>query len=189
MAAANFIQNGRFQVRNRTTQSNVSLTQYDYTKVADRWYVHTDCADYETNISLTNDSEYLEVRRVSGTDSDVVRVVQILDTEDSLNIIGNQVNLMFELRSDTVTLGLNLLEIHIVAGEGIDETVDDYFNGAWTNASVIASSITYYGLSPSWVQFNSGYTATWPSSKTQIAIELELEFESTAYPSTDAVQI
>ena len=106
IAPANFIQNGCFQVRNRTTQSNVALTQYDYTKVADRWYVHTDCANYETNISATNDSEYLEVRRVSGTDSDVVRVVQIFDTEDSLKLVNRQIKLVLSCAATLSRLDL-----------------------------------------------------------------------------------
>lgn len=188
IAPANFVQNGCFQVRNRTTQSNVALTQYDYTKVADRWYVYTDCANYETNISATNDSEYLEVRRVSGTDSDIVRVVQIFDTEDSLKLVDRQIKLVFELRSDTIPIGLGGITALILSGDGVDESVADYFAGSWTGFSTVANSATFYGLSETWGFLEAGFTGAWSAEK-QIAVELEIYFSSTAYPSTDAIQI
>jgi hypothetical protein len=188
VAAANFVQNGCFQVRNRTVQDSVDLVAYDYVKSADRWFVYTYNNNYRTLIGSGNNNEYLEVRRVSGTDIDTVRVAQVFDTEDSLKVIGNQVTLMFELRSDTISLGLNKLQVLINAGTGIDESVTDYFDYNWSGSTTIASGSVFYGLSPTWVQYEVSFTGAW-GAQTQLAVELELEFSSTSYPSTDAVQI
>ena len=64
----------------------------------------------------------------------------------------------------------------------------DYFAGSWTGFSTVANSATFYGLSETWGFLEAGFTGAWGAEK-QIAVELEIYFSSTAYPSTDAIQI
>lgn len=188
VAAANFIQNGCFQVRNRTTQSSVDLVYGDYVKVADRWFAYTDNDYFRTLIDSGNDNDYIAIKRYSGTDDLGVRLVQIFDTEDSLKLANQQIKLSYEARAKAVTLGLDYFQVHISTGDDIDGSVQDYLDGNWTNQTIEASSTVLYGMSSSWVQFEFGFQSTWSATK-QIAIEFEIYFTTTADATNDELHL
>lgn len=173
----NIVQNSYFQVRQKTDQATVAFaTAAPYSQHARRWYGVAATADFETLIDSGNDQNFITIKRTAGNNTDPVRLVQILDTEDSIKWSEKDkvMRVNFGLKT-----GANVTQVKfsVSSGTGIDESIDDYLTGSWSG-QVEATSGTS----------NGAYNLTF-DQLTQIAFEISVEFDSTSSATDDEVYV
>ena len=173
----NIVHNSYFQVRQKTDQATVSFaTAAPYSQHARRWYGVAATADFETLLDSGNDQNFITIKRTAGTNTDPVRLVQILDTEDSIKWSEKDkvMRVYFDLKT-----GANVTQVRfsVSSGLGTDESLADYLSNSWA-AQVETNSGTLPGA----------YNLTF-DPLTQIAFEISVEFDSTASATDDEVYI
>lgn len=172
----NIVQNSYFQEREYSVQDDVVFaTAAPYTQHARRWYGVAPTADFKTLIDTGHDSTTLTIKRTAGTDTGAVRLVQILDTEDSIKYSGAEKTLWIYFGLQT---GANVTSVtfKVSSGTGIDESLADYLTGSWTGQTqVLAETVV------------GGYDLTFDDPISQIAFEIEVIFDSTASATDDEV--
>jgi hypothetical protein len=168
--ANNIIHNSNFQVRDIDEQEIVSFeTSAPYSQHVRRWYGVAAASGFETILNTSLQYPLVTIKRVSGSNTDYVRLIQILDTEDSLKWANR--NKEVRVVADEKT-GANVSEINfkITTGTGINESLEDYVDGLWTDQTEIYNESL---LDP----FRS-FTLSF-GQITQIAVELQVKFDST----------
>jgi hypothetical protein len=173
----NIVQNSYFQVRHKTDQATVAFaTAAPYSQHARRWYGVAATADFETQLDSGNDQNFITIKRTAGTNTDPVRLVQILDTEDSIKWVGQEKVLRFYFLLNS---GANVSSVSfsVSSGTGVDESLDDYLTGSWTSQAELVSAAL------------PGSYNFYFSSLTQIAFEIKVEFFTSASATDDEVYI
>jgi len=168
--ANNIVHNSNFQIRDIDEQEIVSFeTSAPYNQHVRRWYGVAAAAGFETILNTSQQYPLVTIKRVSGSNTDYVRLIQILDTEDSLK----WANRTKEVRvvADEKT-GANVSEINfkVTTGTGINESLEDYVDGLWTDQTEIYNE----SLLDPFRSFTLGF-----GQITQIAVELQVKFDST----------
>ena len=168
--ANNIVHNSNFQVRDIDEQEIVNFeTSAPYRQHVRRWYGVAAAAGFETILNTSQQYPLVTIKRVSGSNTDYVRLIQILDTEDSLK----WANRTKEVRvvADEKT-GANVSEINfkVTTGTGINESLEDYVDGLWTDQTEIYNE----SLLDPFRSFTLGF-----GQITQIAVELQVKFDST----------
>jgi hypothetical protein len=76
--------------------------------------------------------------------------------------------------------GANVSQVtfSVSSGEGVDESLDDYLTGSWTNQTEVVSATA-----------NGAYTLLFDATITQIAFEISVEFDSTSSATDDEVYV
>ncbi len=174
----NIVHNSYFQERDYTSQSDVIFaTTAPYTQHARRWYGVAPSTDFKTLINNSHDSTRITIKRTAGTDTGAVRLVQILDTEDSIKFSGAEKTLWIYFSLQT---GANVTSVtfKVSTGAGIDESLANYLTGSWTSQTQILAETAV-----------GGYNLTFGSTISQIAFEIEVIFDSTASATDDEVFI
>lgn len=174
----NIVHNSYFQVRNKLDQEQVGIqTSAPYKQQTRRWYGIADADDFETQLVTTNDQNFITIKRYQNANTDPVRLVQILDTEDSLKWADKEkvMRVNFSLKT-----GANVSQVtfSVSSGEGVDESLDDYLTGSWTNQTEVVSATT-----------NGAHTLLFDATITQIAFEISVEFDSTSSATDDEVYV
>lgn len=174
----NIVQNSYFQERDYVDQSDVVFaTAAPYTQHARRWYGVAPTTDFKTLIFNSHDSNSIIIKRTAGEDTGAVRLVQILDTEDSMKFSGAEKTLWvyFDLQ-----VGANVLSVtfKVSTGMGIDESLANYLTGSWTSQTQVLAETAI-----------GGYDLTFGTPISQIAFEIEVIFDSTASATNDEVFI
>ena len=168
--ANNIIHNSNFQVRDIDEQEIVSFeTSAPYSQHVRRWYGVAAASGFETILNTSPQYPLVTIKRVSGSNTDYVRLIQILDTEDSLKWANR--NKEVRVVADEKT-GANVSEINfkVTTGTGINESLEDYVDGLWTDQTEIYNE----SLLDPFRSFTLGF-----GQITQIAIELQVKFDST----------
>lgn len=173
----NIVHNSYFQVRQKTDQATVAFaTSAPYSQHARRWYGVASTGDFETQLSSSNDQNFITIKRTAGNNTDPVRLVQILDTEDSLQWAGTDKTMRVSFSPKS---GANITQVRfsVSSGAGVDESIDDYLSGSWTWQTEATSGTS-----------SGSYNLTF-DPLTQIAFEIMVEFDSTASATNDEVYI
>ncbi len=173
----NIVHNSYFQVRQKIDQATVAFaTSAPYSQHARRWYGVASTGDFETQLSSNNDQSFITIKRTAGNNTDPVRLVQILDTEDSLQWAGiyKTMRVSFALKS-----GANITQVRfsVSSGAGVDESIGDYLSGSWTWQTEVTSGTS-----------SGSYNLTF-DALTQIAFEISVEFDSTSSATDDEVYV
>lgn len=173
----NIVHNSYFQVRQKIDQATVAFaTSAPYSQHARRWYGVASTGDFETQLSSNNDQSFITIKRTAGNNTDPVRLVQILDTEDSLQWAGidKTMRVSFVLKS-----GANITQVRfsVSSGAGVDESIGDYLSGSWTWQTEVTSGTS-----------SGSYNLTF-DALTQIAFEISVEFDSTSSATDDEVYV
>ena len=174
----NIVHNSYFQEREYTVQDDVVFaTTAPYTQHARRWYGVAPSTDFKTLIDTGHDSTSITIKRTAGTNTGAVRLVQILDTEDSIKFSGKDKTLWLHFGLKT---GANVTSVTFIvsSGTGVDESLADYLTGSWTGQVQVISGTA-----------NGGYDLTFDDPISQIAFEIEVIFNSTASATNDEVFI
>lgn len=178
--ANNIVHNSNFQVRDIANQEIVSFaTSAPYNQHIRRWYGIAATADFETRLETSLEFPRVTIKRVAGTNTDYVRLIQILDIEDSLKWANRGKAARPSIGHKS---GANISEINLVitTGEGINESLDDYINGLWTNQTEVYNENVFLGGNPTDLTFDQ---------ITQIAVEIQVKFTSTASATNDEVYL
>lgn len=168
--ANNIVHNSNFQVRDIDEQEIVNFeTSAPYSQHVRRWYGVAAAAGFETILNTSLQYPLVTIKRVSGSNTDYVRLIQILDTEDSIKWANRakEVRVVADKKS-----GANVSEINfkVATGTGINESLEDYVDGLWTDQTEIYNESLldpYRSLTLDFGQI------------TQIAVELQVKFDST----------
>lgn len=174
----NIVQNSYFQEREYAVQDDVVFaTGAPYSQHARRWYGVAPTTDFKTLIDSGHDSTHIMIKRTAGTDTGAVRLVQILDTEDSIKFSGKDKTLWVYSGLQT---GANVTSVTFIvsSGTGVDESLADYLTGSWTGQVQVTSGTV-----------DGGYDLTFDGPISQIAFEIEVVFDSTASATDDEVFI
>lgn len=174
----NIVHNSYFQEREYAVQDDVVFaTAAPYSQHARRWYGVAPTTDFKTLIDSGHDVGFLTIKRTAGSNTGAVRLVQILDTEDSLKYAGVDKTLWVNFSPKA---GANITSVTFIvsSGTGVDESLADYLTGSWVNQTVVGS-----GSAP------GGYDLTFDTVIKQLAFEIEVIFDSAASASDDEVFI
>jgi hypothetical protein len=173
----NIVHNSYFQVRHKTDQATVAFaTSAPYSQHARRWYGVASTGDFETRLSSSNNQNFITIKRTAGNNTDPVRLVQILDTEDSLKWSEKDKVMRVNFGLQT---GANVTQVRFVVSSGtdIDGSLDDYLSGSWAGQVEVIDGTA-----------SGGYSLTF-DYLAQIAFEISVEFDSTASATDDEVYI
>jgi len=168
--ANNLVHNSNFQIRDIGEQEIVSFeTSAPYSQHVRRWYGVAAASGFETILNTSIKYPLATVKRVSGSNTDYVRLIQVLDTEDSVK----WANRTKEVRvTADKKIGANVSEIRVVvtSGTGINESLEDYVDGLWTDQTEVYNEDL----------FDSGRLTSFTFDQiTQIAVEIQVKFTST----------
>jgi hypothetical protein len=132
--------------------------------------------DFETRLSSSNNQNFITIKRTAGNNTDPVRLVQILDTEDSLKWSEKDKVMRVNFGLQT---GANVTQVRFVVSSGtdIDGSLDDYLSGSWAGQVEVIDGTA-----------SGGYSLTF-DYLAQIAFEISVEFDSTASATDDEVYI
>lgn len=172
----NIAQNSYFQEREYAVQDDVVFaTAAPYSQHARRWYGVAPTTDFKTLIDTNHDATYITIKRTAGNDTGAVRLVQILDTEDSVKLSGKDKALWVNFGTQS---GANVTSVtfKVSSGTGVDESLDDYILGSWTGQVEVMSSAAA-----------GGYYLTFDDPIRQLAFEVEVIFSITASATDDEV--
>jgi len=187
VASGNFVYNSRFQDRNKTTQASVNVaTSAPYSQHARRWYGYCSASGFRTEIVSGNGMDYIAIKRYSGASTAQCRIVQVLDTEDSLRNAYQTKTVFFRHKKKSASTNIDYIKIKVSTGRDTDNSLASYLAGTWTsqtamfdnNATPSTSWQWYYG------QVILGYTLI-----TQLAVEMAAVFTGTANATEDEVHI
>jgi len=174
----NIVQNSYFQEREYAVQDEVVFaTTAPYKQHARRWYGVAPTADFKTLIDTGHDAYYLTIKRTAGNNTGAVRLVQILDTEDSVKFSETNKTLWTYFGLNT---GANVASVtfKVSYGTGIDQSLASYLAGTWTGQTQVAARTV-----------NGGYDLSFDDIIGQIAFEISVVFNSTASATDDEVFI
>lgn len=174
----NIVHNSYFQEREYAVQDDVVFaTAAPYSQHARRWYGVAPTTDFKTLIDSGHDSSHILIKRTAGNDTGAVRLVQILDTEDSIKFSGKDKTLWVY---SGLQAGANVTSVTFIvsSGTGVDESLADYLTGSWTGQVQVTSGTA-----------DGGYDLTFDDPISQIAFEIEVIFDSTASATDDEVFI
>ena len=187
MAAANMVYNSRFQDRNKTTQASVDVaTGAPYSQHARRWYGYCSASGFRTEIVSGNGMDYIAIKRYSGNSTAQCRIVQILDTEDSLNWAYQTKTVYFRCRKKSSSTNINYVKVKVSTGRDTDNSLASYLAGTWTSQTAMFDNNISPSTSWNWFYGNVilGYTLI-----TQLAVEFAAVFTGTANATEDEVHI
>ena len=168
VAGKNLIINGGFDIWQRGTSFTNSASALAYT--ADRWHQARNATGMTISRQATNDTTNLpfiqycsRVARDSGnTSTEIIRIVQSIETVNSIPFLGKTVTLSFYARKGANYSDANSQVVaQVLTGTGIDQNVNTITGAAYP----IASAAT---LTTTWQRFS--YTGTVSSSASQIHI-------------------
>jgi hypothetical protein len=174
----NIVHNSYFQEREYTVQDDVVFaTTAPYTQHARRWYGVAPSTDFKTLIDTGHDSTSITIKRTAGTNTGAVRLVQILDTEDSLKYAGKDKTLWVQFGVKT---GANVISVvfSVYTGTGVDESLASYLAGSWTGLALAMDS-----------DVTGAFPFTFGASIKQIAFEVAVSFDSTSSAIDDEVYL
>lgn len=174
----NIVHNSYFQEREYSVQDDVVFaTTAPYKQHARRWYGVAPTTDFKTLIDTGHDAYYLTIKRTAGNNTGAVRLVQILDTEDSVKFSETNKTLWTYFGLNT---GANVTSVtfKVSYGTGIDQSLASYLAGTWTGQTQVASRTT-----------NGGYDLFFDDIIGQVAFEIRVVFSSTASATDDEVYI
>jgi hypothetical protein len=172
----NIVHNSYFQEREYAVQDDVVFaTTAPYSQHARRWYGVAPTADFKTLIDIDHYSDKIIIKRTAGSNTGAVRLIQILDTEDSKKFTNKDKTLWVNFGLQT---GANVTSVtfYVYMNTGIDESLDSYIADAWSNKILLTSGTV-----------NGGYNFTFDEPTNQIAFEIEVIFDSTASATDDEV--
>ena len=187
MAAANMVYNSRFQDRNKTTQASVNVaTSAPYSQHARRWYGYCSASGFRTEIVSDNGMDYIAIKRYSGTSTAQCRIVQILDTEDSLNWAYQTKTVYFRHKKKSASTNINYIKIKVSTGRDTDNSLASYLAGTWTSQTAMFDNNATPSTSWQWYYgpVILGYTLI-----KQLAVEFAAVFTGTANATEDEVHV
>jgi hypothetical protein len=181
----NITHNSNFQHRDKSTSSVTFATAAPYSRHASRWYGIAPSSGFTTVTVTTDDLEKITVKRAAGTyTSTAVKLVQILDTEDSIKMRNMNKSLCFYWNEKS---GANIDQItfRVSSGTGVNDTLANFLSGSWTSQTTEDYiDAYYYGGSP--VQ---GGAFSFNSTISQIAFSIEISFNGSNSTADDEAYI
>lgn len=187
IAADNLVHNSRFQDRNKTTQASVEVAvSAPYSQHARRWYGYCSASGFRTEIVSGNGMDYMAIKRYSGTSTAQCRIVQILDTEDSLRSAYQTKTVFFRHKKKSASTNINYIRVRVYTGRDIDNSLASFLAGTWTFQTAMFSSDAIPTTSWQWFfgPVILGYTLI-----TQLAVEMAVVFTGTANATEDEVHV
>lgn len=182
----NYLHNSNFFFNDGISGEGVPAG-FPVSHVANRWTViANNWGIFETEFSGDLTHPYITIHRISGTDPEIVRLIQILDTPDSINLPSN-LSILYDYAGGIPGHGVLVnMTCKITTGYGVNETLESYLAGTWTGQTVVETDLFSTGDvdgTDTWhrgnTQFLSDATVEWTSNRrTQVAVEFTLEFYS-----------
>lgn len=182
----NYIQNSQFQVRNITEQESVDFeTGAPYSQHVRRWYGYCEDSGFRTETATGADFSYIVIKRYSGSSQAPVRLVQILDTEDSLPLAyKNSKALVIRLAKKHESSNVDSVDIIVTKNAAVNESLDDYLADNWYDPEQILTASPFVSE-----YFNeSAYYVDFGPLK-QLAFEIQVTFGASVDAVNDEVWI
>lgn len=177
-ANSNFIHNSQF-LYNNIDHASVALDS-TYKEVCFRWYAITDNLSISTEIVGPPDVPGLKIIRSDPSEEEIISIVQVFDTHDSIRFRGRNIAIRIFARSHA-DCALHSFRIYKHTGTGIDELFP-FTTGLSTSASSEMGPISNGGSSNIYEIFGCN------TNISQLAIEVQMAFAS-ATPGTTTDEI
>ena len=186
LTTINYIQNSLFQVRNNAEQASVDFaTSAPYSQHVRRWYGYCEDAGFRTEAATGADFSYIAIKRHSGSSQAPVRLVQILDTEDSIPL-SNTVNKAVVIRIGKKNTSSNIDSVNLIVtkNSAVNESLDDYITDSWTDPEQILNATPFVNEYLN----SSSYYLDFGTVK-QLAVEVQVTFGASVDAVNDEVWI
>ena len=186
LTTINYIQNSRFQVRNNAEQASVDFaTSAPYSQHVRRWYGYCEDAGFRTEASTGADFSYIAIKRYSGSSQSPVRLVQIIDTEDSIPL-SNTVNkaVVILIGKKNTSSNIDSVNLIVTKNSAVNESLDNYLTDSWTDPEQILNATPFVN---EYLNYSSYYLDF--GTVKQLAVEVQVTFGASVDAVNDEVWI